>query len=87
VPASATDIDSLIEDGLDRYGSGDLDGALMSWEKVLAIDPANAQANSYVDYVRQNYELLAEGSVRSEDGADTRSRSARTRVPDRDHRG
>ena len=52
------DIDRLIEDGLNRYGSGDLDGALLLWEEALAIDPENAQANSYVDYVRMNYELL-----------------------------
>jgi hypothetical protein len=52
------DIDALIEDGLSRYGVGDLDGALLVWEQVLALDPENAQANSYVDYVRLNYELL-----------------------------
>lgn len=53
-----TEIDQLIEHGLDLYGQGDLDGALLAWEKALAIDPENAQANSYVDYVRMNYELL-----------------------------
>ncbi|CAN5273357.1 hypothetical protein BH11MYX1_BH11MYX1_22180 [soil metagenome] len=56
--ATAADIDRLIEDGLNRYGSGDLDDALAIWEEVLAIDPENAQANSYVDYVRMNYEVL-----------------------------
>jgi hypothetical protein len=56
--APAADIDRLIEDGLNRYGSGDLDGALLIWEQALAIDPDNAQANSYVDYVRMNYEVL-----------------------------
>jgi hypothetical protein len=56
--ATAADIDRLIEDGLNRYGSGDLDGALLVWEEALAIDPENPQANSYVDYVRMNYELL-----------------------------
>ena len=54
----AADIDRLIEEGLNRYGTGDLDGALHLWEQVLAIDPENAQANSYVDYVRLNYEVL-----------------------------
>jgi len=52
------EIDRLIEEGLTLYGQGDLDGALLRWEKALAIDPENAQANSYVDYVRANYELL-----------------------------
>ncbi len=56
--ATAADIDRLIEDGLNRYGSGDLDDALAIWEEVLAIDPDNDQANSYVDYVRMNYEVL-----------------------------
>jgi hypothetical protein len=53
-----TEIDRLIEQGLSLYGEGDLDGALQLWERVLVMDPENAQANSYVDYVRMNYELL-----------------------------
>jgi hypothetical protein len=53
------DLDRLIDEGLSRYGAGDLDGALEAWEEALAIDPDNPQANSYVDYVRQNYDILA----------------------------
>ncbi len=53
-----SNIDRLIEMGLNRYGAGDLDGALLVWEEALAIDPENARANSYVDYVRLHYELL-----------------------------
>ena len=52
------EIDQLIEEGLTLYGQGDLDAALLAWEKALAADPENAQASSYVDYVRQNYDLL-----------------------------
>ena len=52
------EIDRLIEEGLTLYGQGDLDGALARWERALVIDPDNPQANSYVDYVRANYELL-----------------------------
>jgi hypothetical protein len=48
----------LIEDGLNRYAMGDLDGALLVWDEVLALDPENSQASSYIDYVRTNYELL-----------------------------
>jgi tetratricopeptide (TPR) repeat protein len=59
--ATQSDIDRLIELGLNRYGAGDLDGALLVWEEALAIDPDNPQANSYVDYVRSNYELLDAG--------------------------
>ena len=43
--APAADIDRLIEEGLNRYGTGDLDGALLIWEQALAIDPDNAQAH------------------------------------------
>lgn len=52
------EIDRLIEQGLALYGQGNLDGALEVWERALAIDPDNPQANSYVEYVRSNYELL-----------------------------
>jgi hypothetical protein len=55
---AATELDQLIEQGLGLYGEGDLDGALQVWERVLVIEPDNAQANSYVDYVRMNYDLL-----------------------------
>jgi hypothetical protein len=53
-----SEIDRLIEQGLSLYGEGELDQALRLWERVLVMDPDNAQANSYVDYVRMNYELL-----------------------------
>lgn len=54
------DLDRLIEEGLTLYGRGDLDAALEAWERVLAADPMNEQANSYVDYVRMNYEMLTQ---------------------------
>lgn len=59
------DIDRLIEAGLTRYSAGDLDGALVAWEQVLAIEPTNPQATSYLGYVRVNYEALqhAAGAV------------------------
>jgi hypothetical protein len=63
VPPAGSDIDRLIEEGLDRYGTGDLDGALLRWEEALALDPDNEQANSYVDYVRMNYELLVSSAT------------------------
>lgn len=53
------EIDRLIEEGLTRYGRGDLDGALTSWEQALELDPHDDQALGYLDYVRMNYELLA----------------------------
>src|SRR5689334_18043279 len=63
---ASADIDRLIEDGLNLYGAGDLDGALAAWEQALSVDPENAQANSYVDYVRQNYDLLTGDSANDE---------------------
>jgi len=62
-----SEIDRLIEEGLSLYGEGDLDGALLLWERVLVIEPENAQANSYVDYVRMNYELLTSDSSSDDD--------------------
>ena len=55
---SHSDIDKLLEDGLNRYAQGDLEGALLVWEEILELDPGNAEASSYVEYVRTNYELL-----------------------------
>jgi tetratricopeptide (TPR) repeat protein len=60
------EIDQLIEEGLTLYGQGDLDGALLAWERALSADPENAQATSYVDYVRQNYDLLT-GEVQNDE--------------------
>ena len=65
---AVSEIDRLIEEGLSLYGEGDLDGALLLWERVLVIDPDNAQANSYVDYVRMNYELLTSDSNNEQSG-------------------
>ena len=58
MPRDPSDIDRLIEEGLDRYGAGDVDGALLAWERALQLEPDNAQALSYVEYVRVNYDLL-----------------------------
>jgi hypothetical protein len=65
---AVSEIDRLIEEGLSLYGEGDLDGALLLWERVLVIEPDNAQANSYVDYVRMNYELLTSDSAGEDSG-------------------
>jgi hypothetical protein len=62
-----SNIDRLLEEGLTRYGRGDLDGALTSWEQVLDLDPHHEEALGYIDYVRMNYELLVgEVSVQAE---------------------
>src|SRR4051794_3837634 len=53
------EVDRLIEAGLEQYGQGDVNGALLAWERALAIDPDDVRASAYVDYVRENYEVLA----------------------------
>jgi len=60
------EVERLIEEGLERYGRGDLEGALLAWEGALALAPDDARALGYVDYVRSNYQLLT-GSV-ADDG-------------------
>jgi len=57
-----SEVDRLIDEGLSRYGAGDVDGALEVWERALALEPDNPQANSYVDFARQNYDTLATNS-------------------------
>ncbi|CAN5869586.1 hypothetical protein BH11MYX3_BH11MYX3_05460 [soil metagenome] len=61
-----TELDRLIEEGLKMYGQGDLDAALLIWERALGMDPDNPQANSYVDYVRMNYEMLTTDAGQSD---------------------
>jgi len=56
-----TPVDRLVEQGLERYGKGDLDGALLAWENALALRPDEPRALGYVDYVRAHYDLLRGG--------------------------
>jgi hypothetical protein len=58
VPDPKRDVERLIEDGLIRYGGGDLAGALAAWERALIQEPGNLQAIGYIDYVRQVFEQL-----------------------------
>jgi hypothetical protein len=51
-------VERLIDQGLERYGKGDLDGALVAWESALALAPDDARASGYVEYVRGHYDLL-----------------------------
>ena len=58
IGGEAGSIERLIDDGLRRYRAGDLSGAIVAWERVLAMEPAHPQATSYVGYVRLNYGVL-----------------------------
>jgi hypothetical protein len=72
VPAPAqvsARVDALIDRGLERYGEGDLPGALGEWEHALALDPHALRARDYVDYVRANFELLDEQFRAAKDAA------------------
>jgi hypothetical protein len=60
--STSADVEALIERGLTSYGNGDVDGALMSWEQSLRLDPGNSKANGYVDYVRLHYDVLVSPS-------------------------
>jgi hypothetical protein len=39
----------LLREGLDLYGLGEISGAIVTWEKVLELEPTNAEA---LDYMR-----------------------------------
>jgi hypothetical protein len=56
--AIAARVDMLIARGLERYGEGDLVGALSEWEHARALDPEVARATEYIEYVRANFEPL-----------------------------
>ena len=56
-------VDRLVEAGLSAYGRGELDDALVAWESALALDPDDARAIAYVDYVRQQYDLVTAGAA------------------------
>ena len=49
-----------IERGLDRYGRGELVAAIREWEVALRLDPSNLKARQYIQYVRENFESLAD---------------------------
>ncbi len=60
-PAQVTArVTALIERGLERYGIGDLAGAMGEWEHALALEPGAARALEYINYVRDNFKTLDE---------------------------
>ncbi len=50
-------VDDLIERGLDRYGRGDMEGALSEWKHALALDPDSERAANYLHYVEEHHDL------------------------------
>src|SRR5438045_2554737 len=70
------DIDRLLDEGLTRYGRGDLDGALTSWEQVLELEPFRAAGPpdttkpsglSFEDATKE-YDDASRGSPGADDG-------------------
>jgi tetratricopeptide (TPR) repeat protein len=51
------DVTRLLKRGLNHYGLGELEAAIASWEKALALDPENCAAR---DYLETAYEESAE---------------------------
>lgn len=60
-------VSELIERGLERYGRGDLEGALADWRHALVLEPDERRASEYVAYVEKHYELLDSGHVPASD--------------------
>ncbi len=50
-------IDDLVERGLERYGAGDMEGALTQWRHVLALQPDHERASNYLEYVQEHHDL------------------------------
>jgi hypothetical protein len=64
----------LLDRGLERYGAGDLVGAIADWEQALLLDPGLDRAREYVDYVRANFEELEAQFAAAREAAEAASR-------------
>ena len=53
-------VDALVDRGLERYATGDLEGALSEWEHAMVLSPDNERAKEYTDYVKEHFEVLVE---------------------------
>ena len=42
------DIEALLREGLDYYGADEIGQAILVWERVLELDPENAEARDYI---------------------------------------
>ena len=65
-------ISELLQEGLERYGAGDVAQAFLLWDEVLAIDPDNEEA---LDYIR-------DADRRTNPRDDARALGKRTHVDD-----
>ncbi len=55
------DIESRVQDlldrGLERYGEGDLEGAMAHWNHALILDPDSEKAAQYASYVQDSHDM------------------------------
>ncbi len=56
--AMAFRVAALVSRGLDRYSTGDLTGAMAEWEHALILVPDDPAATKYLQFVRDNFDLL-----------------------------
>lgn len=63
--AKVDKVQRLVERGLDRYGAGDLRGAIAAWEEALALDPGNIEAHRLIETAR-NKLVAAEAATPAE---------------------
>ena len=59
-------IEQLLSKGLDHYAEDDVSAAIVTWNRVLELDPGNAQA---LDYIRNADRRSAAGSAADEPAA------------------
>src|SRR5690606_28773558 len=62
--AGETDIDGLIEEGLRRYGLGDVASALQLLQQARERDPSHPKIDEYISYVKR---AQSSGEVRPAD--------------------
>jgi|GEM_PF-6754281 hypothetical protein len=58
MPRSDSTAESLVEEGLQHYRSGEIDQALSKWRSALILHPGLKSAVEYIDYVEGNRKAL-----------------------------
>ncbi len=56
----------LIDQGLELYGGGDLEGAMSAWKHALVLDGDNQRAADYVAYVKRHFAVTDEQASEGE---------------------
>src|SRR5437016_14570064 len=82
-PKDVRSVAERVERGLERYGRGELVAAIVEWEAALKLEPSNLRARQYIQYVRENFEVLADrfGRTVQSEGLATPGESRRRTQP------